>query len=223
MNLKKGQQQGRDERTQEDYPKSAVYFLQMYSTHQMQSIKRFIRERIRTRREACAVVVERMHAANNTRLLLAWSAFSRMSKCVCSACEMCFMRVSLACETRSPRRKLLKRVLRRIQHVCSALIDSQTCSPVVSVSIYHVDNFPIHLAVCFLKSHSCSTHESFSSGKNVLQNFGNWLESVLAMYTITIITLAALMHRAKVKRWIKNKWVISSRPLLAFAKHTRRQ
>ena len=29
MGLKKGQKQGRDERTQEDYPTSAVYFFQM--------------------------------------------------------------------------------------------------------------------------------------------------------------------------------------------------
>ena len=141
-----------------------------------------------------------MHATNNTRLLLVRSAFHTKSKRVCSACETRFTRVSLACETRSPCRKLLKRVLRRIQHVWSPLIHSQTCSPPVSVSIYHVDNFPIHLAICFVKSHSCSTHESFSSGKNVLQYFGRWLESVLAMYKIKIITLAALTHRAEVQR-----------------------
>ena len=112
-----------------------------------------------------------------------WSAFSRMSKHICSAGETRFTRVSLACETCSPCRKLVKRVLRRIQRVCSALIDSQTCSPALSVCIYmhNVDNCPIHLALCFLNLHSSSTHKSFSSWQNVLQNCGHCLESALAM------------------------------------------
>ena len=84
----------------------------------------------------------------------------------------------------------MKRVLQRIQRVCFELIDSQTCSPAVSVSIYMylVDIFPNNLALRFLKSHCCSTYKNFSSGKNVLHNFWRWLQSVLAMYIVLAVS-----------------------------------
>ena len=54
------------------------------------------------KRNLCTVGVKCVHATNKTRFLLVWSVFSRMSKCVCSACETCFTRVSLVCETHLP-------------------------------------------------------------------------------------------------------------------------
>ena len=126
-----------------------VYFLHRPSYARYKAFH--TQARSHEKRNTCAAVVKRVCATNNTRLLLVWSAFSQMSKRVCSPCEMRFTRVSLVCETRSPCRKLLKRVLRRIQRVYSALIDSQTCSPVVSISIYMylVYNFPNYLALRF--------------------------------------------------------------------------
>ena len=77
-----------------------------------------MRARSHEKRIACVVGVKRVRATNNTRLLLVRIAFSWMSKRICSSCETCSRRVSLACETRSSCRKLVKRVLRMIQRVC---------------------------------------------------------------------------------------------------------
>ena len=151
------------------------------------------RTRSHEKRNACCRC-EMCPCNQQNSFLLMWRSFSRMSKRVCSACETRFKHVILVCEMHSPYRKLVKCVLWRIHCVCFALIDPQMWSPAVSVSIYHLDNLPIYPVLCFLKSHSWSTHESFSRRKNVLQNFGRWLESVLDMYMyiITITTLAPL-------------------------------
>ena len=62
-------------------------------------------------RNSFAIGARRVHVTNKTCLLHVWTVFARSSKCICSVCEMCFMRVSLACETCLPYGKL---------HDCSA-------------------------------------------------------------------------------------------------------
>ena len=140
-------------------PKTPAYTVPVWS-------KAFhTRTRSHEKRNVYAVGVKVVHVINKTRSLRAWNAFSWLSECKCkrianafrsaeriplcafrSSCETRFTHVSLACETCSPYRKLEKRVSWKIQHVCSALIDSHKCSPAVSVSIYHV-YFVVYLSI----------------------------------------------------------------------------